>query len=169
MGLNDNRPDSYYIPDNLNDRRKFFHIPDRNLAETVGAEIILYNIIKAVPVPVVPKLVTGFIVMGVSGAIGITGIKNESVTEFISSVVRFRKNRRTIHYRRCDQREYEGEDEKDLRKTAGKAGEFIRRIESAAIDRVEEKIRKKGEREGKEYGSVPDKGKGESPKPDSEG
>lgn len=157
MGVNDNRPDSYYIPDNLNDRRKFFHIPDRNLMETVVAEIILYNIMKTVPLPAIPKLVTGFIVLGIAGATGIIGIKNESVTEFIASTVKFQKKKRTMHYRRCDQRNYDGDDEADYQGPGTKAGELIRRFENAAIDRVEERIRAKGEREGKEYGASPDK------------
>lgn len=147
--MQDDRPDRYYIPDNLDDKRHFFHIPDRNLIETVVAEVVVYNIVKLIPAETFIKIIAGVLVMLVIGIIGIIGIKNESVVEFVATTMQFKKKKRVLHYRRCDQRTYDREEEANTRGSRdSKAGDFIKKIEDAALKRIERRLnegREKGE------------------------
>lgn len=152
--IDEDRPDRYYIPDNLNDHRKFFHIPDRNFIETIVVEVVIYNIFKILQLSIMVTLIAGAIVMGVVGALFIFGINNESVTEFIASTISFQKKKRIVHYRRCDQRDYDTAEKKETEQPERKAGEFFRKLEDKAFDRIEERVKVKGEQEGRGYGAV---------------
>lgn len=141
--MQNNRPDRYYIPDNLNDNRHIFHIPDRNLVETGIAELAIFYGFKLVPIPNLQvKIIIGAIVMIGVGVLGVIGIKNESVTEFIISVMKFQKKKRVLHYRRCDQKNYDDTEkaEDENRKTESRAEDLLKRIENSAADKIEKKI-----------------------------
>lgn len=145
----DERPDRYYIPDNLNDKRRFLHIPDRNLIETAVAEFIVFNVLKIVPIPnFTVKIVAGAIIMILIGVVGLIGIKNESVSEFILTSIKFQKKKRVLHYRRCDQKKYDKENEKsdDAGRTESRAEELLKKIEDTAISKIESKIKEKNEK-----------------------
>lgn len=152
--LDDERLDKYYIPDNLNDHKKFFHIPDRNLIETVVVLVIEYYVFKILPLSIMTTFIAGAITMGVTAVVFIFGINNESVTEFILSTISFQKKKRIVHYRRCDQRNYDTDEKKETDNSGRKAGEFFRKLEDAAFDRIEERVKAKGEQEGREIGAV---------------
>lgn len=139
--MREDRPDRYYIPDNLDDKRHFFHIPDRNLTETAIAEFVVFHIVKLIPTDAAVKIIVGVLIMLATGIIGILGIKNGSVTEFIATAVKFQKKKCMLHYRRCDQRAYEkGDGTGDREAKNAKAGEIIRKIEDAALKKIEKRI-----------------------------
>ena len=155
--IDEERPDKYYIPDNLNDHRKILHIKDRNLAETVVVETVIgYTIFKILPLDIMVRMIAGVLIMGIVGVLFVVGINDQSVTEFIGSTISFQKKKRIVHYRRCDQRDYDTDEKEESITTenTSKAGELFKRLEDAAFDRIEERVRAKGEREGKGYGAV---------------
>lgn len=143
--MNEERPDRYYINDNLEDRRHFFHIPDRNLGETAVAEVVIFSVIKAIPGDLTVKIIAGVLIMLTVGVIGLVGIKNESVTEFLGTFMEFQKKKHTLHYRRCDQRNYDKENrtEKAGERRESKAEELVKKFEEGALRRIEEKINEK--------------------------
>jgi hypothetical protein len=137
------RPDSYYIPDNLNDGRTFFHIPNRNLIETVVLEIAMVILVKSTPFIATIKLSAGIILGVALGIVGIFGIKNESLTEFIISTIRFKKARHAIHFRKCNE---EIKDEIEENETTN-PGDLLRRIEDAGTRRYSAHVTRKGQKE----------------------
>lgn len=143
--MNEERPDRYYINDNLQDKRHFFHIPDRNLGETAVAEVVIFSVIKAIPGDLTVKIIAGVLIMLTVGVVGLVGIKNESVTEFIGTIAKYQKKKHTLHYRRCDQRNYDknGQTEKTGERKESRAEELVKKIEEGALRRIEEKINEK--------------------------
>lgn len=164
--IDEERPDRYYIPDNLNDHRKILHIKDRNLAETVVIETVIgYTIFKILPLDIVVRLIAGVLIMGVVGVLFIVGINDQSVTEFIGSTISFQKKKRIVHYRRCDQKDYDTDEKEETTTGNGsKAGELFKKLEDAAFDRIEERVKAKEEREGKGYGAVGSEDEGDKSK-----
>ena len=141
--MQEDRPDRYFIPDNLTDSSHFFHIPDRNLIETGIAELVIVYIIKLIPVSDLKiKITIGAIFVISVGILGVMGIKNESVTEFIITAVKFRKKKQILHYRRCDQKDYDEKEKPkdDNERNASKAEELLKRIEDNAAKKIERKM-----------------------------
>ncbi|MGN0414427.1 MAG: hypothetical protein ACI4FX_02920 [Agathobacter sp.] len=141
--MQNDRPDRYFIPDNLNDKRHLFHIPDRNLVETGIAELFIFYCFKIIPIQNLQvKIIVGAIVMILVGVVGIIGIKNESVTEFLVTAMKFHKKKRILHYRRCDQKNYDDteETEENNERTESRAEELLKRIEDNAAKKIEQKL-----------------------------
>lgn len=141
--MQEERPDRYFIPDNLNDKRHFFHIPDRNLAETGVAELVVFYVVKLIPITDIKiKITVGAILMIIIGVVGMMGIKNESVTEFIMTSVKFQKKKRVLHYRRCDQKDYDTKEQKTETggRSESKAEQLLKKLEDSAAQKIEQKI-----------------------------
>lgn len=108
------RIDQYYIPDNLSSRRKFFGIPNRNLIEAAVVEIVLFLIIRVLPLSI-PLIVTAVIFMLGIGILLVMGIHHESVTEYIATTIKFNARKAKYHLRKVNQDEKvinEGQEEK---------------------------------------------------------
>lgn len=95
----------FIIPDNLTDDRKFLGIKNRNLIETGIIELILFLMIRWLPLIMSVKAIVGVLIMIPAGIVSIIGIKNESLTEFIISTLLFNKNKKVMHFKRPDYKE----------------------------------------------------------------
>lgn len=98
------RPDQYYIPDNLSNRKKFLGIPNRNLIEAVAVEIVLLLILRILPFSI-PVIVMAIIVMLGVGIFLVIGIHHESVTEFIITSFKFNSRKAKYHLRKVTEDE----------------------------------------------------------------
>lgn len=103
----------FYIPTNIKEKNKLFHLPDRNIIEAAIAEAVLFLIIRSLPFILVIKVVAGAIIMISAGLLFAIGIKNESVTEFIMSSIKFNQNKKSMHLRTPDQYVATLKEEKD--------------------------------------------------------
>lgn len=104
------RPDQYYIPDNLNSRRKFFGIPNRNLIETAIVEFTGILIVRQLDFSITMLVIAIMLMLGL-GIFLVMGIHHESVTEFFITRAKFKARKAKYHLRKVTDDEKINEDE----------------------------------------------------------
>ena len=130
--MND-RPDEFYIPDNMNDGKHFLHIKNRNLIETVVMELAYFKIIGIIPFVLQVRIVICVIGALIIFFLGVFGIHGESLTEFIGTVIRFNKKRAVLHLMKAGQ-----EDERTKNKAVReKKEDFSYRIADWIVEKKE--------------------------------
>jgi len=113
------RPDMYYIPDNLNSRKKFLGIPNRNLIELALVEFVLIMVIRMIPFSI-PMIVIAIIVLVGVGIFLAVGIHHESVTEFIITFMKFKARKAKYHLRKVsDDEEIVEEEQRENERVIG--------------------------------------------------
>ena len=114
------RPDQYYIPDNLNNRKKFFGVPNRNLIETAIVEFVIILIARLFNMSV-PLIVILILLMLGLGIFLIIGIHHESVTEFIITTIKFKSRKAKYHLRKVTDKDDEiiEEEQRENEKVIG--------------------------------------------------
>ena len=106
------------IINNVIEQGNFLGFPYRQWAEAIGFTLLFILIVLLIPFTKIAKfficLVYGFTIFGFS----LKGIKNRSITLFLSDEYKFRKNRRILHLRgpeyiktKADIQSYEGGDD----------------------------------------------------------
>lgn len=101
----------YYIPENINTGKKFFGIKNRNLIEAAVIETVLYKSLSLLPLFITYKAVVMIIPMAGLGILAVVGIRDESLTEFLYSTIRFYKKRMKMHFASPSQFEERTEDD----------------------------------------------------------
>lgn len=121
---------SFYIPDNIKEDETF-KIPQRNLIETVVADFIVYQGIKMTPfIPEIKITATILCLLGIS-ILFIVGIKGESITEFIITLMKYRRKQKRMRYRKCNEIEVVVDEEEEIKPS--KAEQFIRKLGERAV------------------------------------
>ena len=138
---NEDRPDLYYIPDNVNDGAHFFNIKNRNLVETLVFDFLIIEGIRATPFIQAIKLCVGIFLVVIVSIFSIVGIRSESITEFIASIIRFKKRKAKLHLRKV------GQDEGDKKQAML---EFAKEdIFEKAASKITDKLREEDEKRAK--------------------
>ena len=140
----DERPDEYYIPDNIK-TTTLFGIQLRNIIEAGVLELIVFVIFRALPFTNTINIVIGIILAFVVGVFAIVGVKNESLTEFIVSFILFKRKKKKLHYRRCDNKNAR---EKEIKRF--NADKFLRNIEEKFVNKLEDRTITGGQEEGED-------------------
>ena len=89
----------YYIPSNFSGENSWRGIPYRNIAEAIVGLLMMWWITGQIPLTGILVSVFRIIICLLFFGLGIFGIKDESVTQFIHSYVTFLKKRRKLHFR----------------------------------------------------------------------
>ena len=131
-----------YLPDNLNDGRHFFGIPDRNLVETLVLEAGILKLLWMTPLVLTWKLTIMSVFAIMIGLTGILGYKDKSLTEALYSWYRHKHKQHHLKYRRVELNveKYEENSFKD------KSDKAIRDIENFFADRYEQHLKEKYEK-----------------------
>ena len=91
----------YYIPTNFTDAGRVLGLfAARNLIEAVLLTIpVLYLCIVLLPLSLTPKIIVTLAIIVPLGGFGLIGISDDSLTRWMGSWWRWRKQRRMIFYR----------------------------------------------------------------------
>lgn len=91
----------YHIPTNFTDAGRVMGIFEiRNLVETVFLTLpALYLCIAFLPLSLTPKIIVTLVIVVPLGGFGLVGINDDSLTRWVGSWWRWRKNRRLITFR----------------------------------------------------------------------
>ncbi len=91
----------YHIPTNFTDAGRVMGLFEiRNLVETVILTLpILYLCIVFLPLSLTPKIIVTLVIVVPLGGFGLVGISNDSLTRWLGSWWRWRRDRRLITFR----------------------------------------------------------------------
>ena len=91
----------YHIPTNFTDAGRVFGLFEiRNIIEAVLLAIpVLYLCIALLPLTLMPKIIVTLVIVIPLGGFAIIGIRDDSLTRFLRSWMRWRKQRRLMFYR----------------------------------------------------------------------
>lgn len=93
--------ETYFIPTNFTNAGRVMGLFElRNLIEAVVLTLpILYLCIRLLPFALTPKIVVTISIVIPVGGFGLIGISDDSLTRWLSSWFRWRKQRRVMFYR----------------------------------------------------------------------
>lgn len=93
--------ETYFIPTNFTNAGRVMGLFElRNLIEAVVLTLpILYLCIRLLPFALTPKIVVTISIVIPVGGFGLIGISDDSLTRWLSSWFRWRKQRRMMFYR----------------------------------------------------------------------
>ena len=93
--------ESYFIPANFTDAGRAFGLFEtRNLIEAVMLTLpVLYLCITLLPLSLTPKIIVTLSAIVPVGGFGLIGISDDSLTRWLKSWWRWRKQRRVMYYR----------------------------------------------------------------------
>lgn len=93
--------ETYYIPVNFTDAGRIMGLFEiRNLIEAVLLVVpVLYGCIILLPLSLMPKIVTSLTIVIPLGGFALIGVRDESLTRWLSCWWRWRKRRRLITFR----------------------------------------------------------------------
>lgn len=94
-----NRVYTYNIPENFTDSGRIFGFKKRNILEAAIAIIITANIVSVFPFVIKVKLIVLMVLCIGVGALFLKGVYNKSITEWLISVIIFKKNSKKLHFR----------------------------------------------------------------------
>ncbi len=91
----------YHIPTNFTDAGRVMGLFEiRNLVETVILTLpILYLCIVFLPLSLTPKIIITLVIVVPLGGFGLVGISDDSLTRWLGSWWRWRRDRRLITFR----------------------------------------------------------------------
>ena len=91
----------YHIPTNFTDAGRVFGLFEiRNIIEAVLLAFpVLYLCIALLPLTLMPKIIVTLVIVIPLGGFAIIGIRDDSLTRFLRSWMRWRKQRRLMFYR----------------------------------------------------------------------
>lgn len=91
------KKDEFWIPMNFKQPEKFMDIPIRNLVESGVCVFLIYKGVSLTPFVFEIKLIAILILCTPVLIIGRFGIRGESISQFLFSYFKFRKNRKSLH------------------------------------------------------------------------
>lgn len=89
----------YTLTKNVLTKGKHFGVNDRNWAEAFVFSIIVATIILAIPFTEIVTKVSLFVLLPIVFGLNLKGIKHRSLTEMLKAEIKFRQNRRRLHFR----------------------------------------------------------------------
>lgn len=129
----------YIIPKNYSEGRSFRGYSYRNIAEGVVGAIITWNLVQSTPFIASIRLPAGVILAVIMLFLGIFGIRDESITQFIGTLILYRRDKKKYHMRRPgyvpkrEREKSEREKEYERRKAEGtltKKEQFNEKVEA---------------------------------------
>lgn len=105
----------FWIPSNFKEPQKFRGIPIRNIIEGGVCAFLLYKLIMLTPFVPTIKLYACIFICGGVLAVGIIGIRGESVLQFLNAYRIYKQRKRVLHLEEVKKIEVE-EDEKNGKK-----------------------------------------------------
>lgn len=94
--------EEYIIPKNYSEGRSFRGHSYRNIIEGVIGAVIVWRIVQATPFVSSIKLTAGVILAAIMLLVGIFGIRDESISQFIGSYILYRRDKKKYHMRRTN-------------------------------------------------------------------
>lgn len=93
--------DAYHIPVNFTDAGRLFGLFEvRNAIETVVLTLpIVFFCLRFLPFRIMPRIMVTLILVVPLGGFGLIGIRDDSLTRWLSTWIRWRRRRRMIFYR----------------------------------------------------------------------
>jgi uncharacterized membrane protein YbhN (UPF0104 family) len=93
--------ETYYIPTNFTDAGRIFGVFEtRNLIEAVVLTLpVLYLCFVCLPLSLTPKIIVTLSIAVPVGGFGLIGISDDSLTRWLKSWWRWRRQRRIMFYR----------------------------------------------------------------------